>query len=322
MPDLSPELNLALAVDDDDTADYLDGPSQSLRESLLILDGLFNATTGHAHNGSHQGGALEFLDLTVGEDLNVVGASDLHGSVHAYLNLTVDGNTTLTTLSTTGLATLQSLDVTTTTRLRGGVGTDGALTVGAVAGAGSLTVNGDGRFNGPLSVTNGITVAATNPNVPLTVTGNASVSGTLTTTSLATTNLSSTDWLRFTATNVGIFSTPLNNGVQLTSGGPVIYPSGDVIVGRTAIETLSNKTLADPKLSGQVTIGGSAYTFPTVVGNAGMWRYVKAWSQNMTINLTNGTFILGTVQYSSGQYILLNGDSLSVYCDGSNWWVL
>ena len=42
----------------------------------------------------------------------------------------------------------------------------------------------------------------------------------------------------------------------------------------------------------------------------------------MTINLTNGTLILFTTQYSSGQYILRNGDSLSCYCDGGNWWVL
>lgn len=61
MTDLSPELNLALAEDDDDTADYL---TLALRPSLSIVDGLFSATTGHTHNGAHQGKALVLVDLT------------------------------------------------------------------------------------------------------------------------------------------------------------------------------------------------------------------------------------------------------------------
>ena len=147
MSDLSPELNLALAVDDDDTADYLDAPSNSLRSSLMTLDGLFNATTGHAHNGAHQGGALQFQDLTIGEDLTVLGATDLHGSVHARQNLTVDG-----------VATLQSLVVNTTSHLIGAVTIDGAIN-----SSGTLTIGQD------LAVGRDLTVAR-----------NASIVGTLT----------------------------------------------------------------------------------------------------------------------------------------------
>lgn len=55
MSDLTGELNLSLAVDDDDTADYL---TQALRDSLNTLDGVFNSATGHSHNGAHQGGSL------------------------------------------------------------------------------------------------------------------------------------------------------------------------------------------------------------------------------------------------------------------------
>lgn len=58
MSDLTTELNLVLAVDDDDLADYLDAPTNSLRSSLLTIDGLFSSATGHAHNGAHQGGSL------------------------------------------------------------------------------------------------------------------------------------------------------------------------------------------------------------------------------------------------------------------------
>ncbi len=54
MSDLTPELNLALAVDDDDTADYL-VTSEGLHGSLLTLDGMFNTSTGHSHFGAHNG---------------------------------------------------------------------------------------------------------------------------------------------------------------------------------------------------------------------------------------------------------------------------
>src|SRR5262245_23423550 len=116
MSNLTPELNLVQGVDDDDTADYL---TIGLSDSLGIIDGLFNATTGHAHNGAHQGGTLQFLDLTVGEDLTVVGASDLQGSVHAHQNLVVDGLSTLTGAVTAGATTASSLHVTGTTTLDG-----------------------------------------------------------------------------------------------------------------------------------------------------------------------------------------------------------
>lgn len=59
MSDLTSELNLVLAVDGDDLANYLDAdPGSSLRTSLKTLDGLFNVSTGHTHNGSHQGGPI------------------------------------------------------------------------------------------------------------------------------------------------------------------------------------------------------------------------------------------------------------------------
>jgi len=92
MTELTPELNLVKGEDTDDTADYL---TIGLADSLSIIDGLFNATTGHAHNGSHQGGVLQFQDLTVGEDLVVNGT------------LTVVGTTSLGTLNVSGDVTVQ-----------------------------------------------------------------------------------------------------------------------------------------------------------------------------------------------------------------------
>lgn len=77
MSTLTPELNLVQADDNDDTADYLTLPT-GLAGSLSTLDGLFSQATGHAHNGSHQGGVLgpnSFADNTL------PGAKLVNGSV-------------------------------------------------------------------------------------------------------------------------------------------------------------------------------------------------------------------------------------------------
>lgn len=65
MSTLTPELNLVQGTDPDDTADYL---TIGLASSLAILDGTYNQTTGHAHNGAHQGATLgpnAFADNTL-----------------------------------------------------------------------------------------------------------------------------------------------------------------------------------------------------------------------------------------------------------------
>jgi len=67
MSALTSELNLVTADDNDDTADYLT-LTAGLAGSLRTVDGLFNATTGHAHNGAHQGATLgpnAFADNTL-----------------------------------------------------------------------------------------------------------------------------------------------------------------------------------------------------------------------------------------------------------------
>jgi hypothetical protein len=338
MSDLSPELNLALAVDDDDTADYLAGVDTSLRSSLLVLDGQFNSGTGHAHNGAHQGGALQFLDLTVGEDLTVTGASDLHGSVHMYSNLTVDGAATVA-----GLTKTNTLEVTSTSLLRGGVTMQAGLNVlGTATLSGGVVAAGDvrARFfytddgsngavygvhgnlylrppagnqvicdSGPLAVAQWISAGSyVSAGAPL-----SSTPGDLSSNRGSNTGYcflgNGSHYVGFDGAN---YQMPASN----------LYVNGDLVVLVSNVLTLNNKTLQDPKLLGQTTLGGGSFTFPTVSGNAGMWRYVKAWGGNMTILLTNGTFILGGTQYSSGQYVLTNGDSVSTYCDGSNWWVI
>lgn len=319
MSDLSPELNLALAVDDDDTADYLT-TTQGLRGNLNVLDGLFNSTTGHSHNGAHQGGNLNFLDLVVGEDLTVNGATDLLGPAIMRQTLHVVGISTLD-----ALVTAQSLDVTTTTRLRGAVTIDGTvnasavLTIGQDLGVGrDLAVTRNTTIGGTLTLTGALSAVG-----GLVITGNASVSGVLTAGRIAA---GGADYGAATSLSVvsGLAQTAW---YQRGSMSYRCWDNGDFTFGTAAaastlVQRDGSGNLSDPRTTGQVTLGGASYTFPTVTGNAGMWRYVKAWGQNLSILLTNGTFILDRTQYTSGQYTLLSGDSVSCYCEGANWWVI
>jgi len=137
MSDLTAELNLALAVDGDDTADYLT-TTGGLRGSLSTIDGLFNASTGHNHNGAHQGGSITTLNLS--------GA-----------------------ITVGGLATLNSVDVTTTSHLRGAVTLDSTLSVAGATTLAGVTING--TLNPSTTLTVGLDLA---------VGRNETVAGTLT----------------------------------------------------------------------------------------------------------------------------------------------
>ena len=77
MSDLTGELNLALAIEEDDTSDYL---TIGLRDSLNVVDGLFNSGTGHAHNGAHQGGTIDPASFA---DNSMPGAKLIDGTVTA-----------------------------------------------------------------------------------------------------------------------------------------------------------------------------------------------------------------------------------------------
>jgi cytoskeletal protein CcmA (bactofilin family) len=136
---------------------------------------MFNSVTGHAHNGSHQGGNLQFLDLLVGQNLTVNGSSDLKGAVIARQTLHVIGAATLDATLVTN-----SLDVTTTSHLRGAVTIDGAIN-----SSGTLTIGQDLAVGRDLSVTRNavvtgvLTVGSINGTAGLTITGAASISGLL-----------------------------------------------------------------------------------------------------------------------------------------------
>jgi hypothetical protein len=179
------------------------------------------------------------------------------------------------------------------------------------SGVGSLYLRGVGAsYNAIFDTGSAGVLISSGPLTSVTINNSGTIS---------TGAINSSDWFRLNTASTGLYNTATGTGIQLT-GGQLLYPSGDQIVGINTAQTLANKSLTDPKVpSGWWVQANGSYTLPTVSGNAGLIRLIKAWGGNVTIGLTNGTFIIGTTQL--GSYVLQNGDSVSMFCDGANWWV-
>jgi len=199
MSDTTAELGLQLAVDADDTADYL---VTSLRNSLNVLDGVFSSSTGHNHNGAHQGGNLVFGVLNT-------------------TSITFANGATLGPFATGNQLRFQSTNVS----------FSGAITVDGTATLVGLTVNGNPTVNGTIT-TGAVSTGA------LTVTGAATLSSTLNVSGVTTVtalNASSaisapdvtttTGWHRNNAAGTGLFNQALNVGLRFDSGrnGPIMH---------------------------------------------------------------------------------------------------
>ena len=263
---LTPELNLIMGQDADDTADYL---TIDLAGSLSIIDGLFNATTGHNHNGSHQGGALQILDLTVGEDLTVVGTSTLQGPVSCQSTLSVSG-----AFTATGAATLHS----------------------------TLTVDGETNIGDRLVVERVLAGGVGDAGPPWGIVTNRAINTEF--------------WYQRGSATVRCW-----DNQDFTYGIP---PVANTLVQRDSGGNIQAPNISDPHFLAQNAFPASGtYTLPSAVSGAGSWRYVKASGGNVTINMTAGNLILGSTTYTNGSpYILINGESISCYADGTNWYVL
>jgi H-type lectin domain len=218
MSDLTAELNLALCVDDDDTADYLT-QTAGLRGSLTTIDGLFSSTTGHNHSGAHQGGSFTSLNLSGG--LTVGG------------NLQVNG-----TAVVSGATNLQSLDVATTSTLHGAVTMSTTLAV-----TGATTLTGAATLNGGLTVTNVAASGYVAAGPVLSASAgdlNANRGGT------------GYVFLGDASHYMGF------DGTSYQMVNAALYVSGDRVVTETATETLTNKTVRTPAGDGLVSNTGGA----------------------------------------------------------------
>jgi hypothetical protein len=331
MPDLTPELNLNLALDDDDTADYL---TINLSDSLTVLDGLFNSSTGHAHNGSHQGGALEFLDLTVGEDLTVVGQTQLQGPLLAQSNMhviglsTLDGAVTMgSTLAVTGVTTLSAQLV---CSANASVGTDLAVTR-------DLNVGRNGVVTGVLTVGGALNANGGGTLTGITHSGGA-LTGTIGGTATFTSGPYTNDWWRNATNGTGIINQAAGQGISFDASGAAFYPSGDRVVGATMSQTLTNKMLTNPRNqaaagflganSGDATnfmfnYGNGTFTLPNPSAAwIGVFRAIKSYPGGPS-TITCGVAMIGPGGTGPvGSFVIQAGDSVTMWCDGANWWVL
>jgi hypothetical protein len=159
MTNLTPELNLVTAEDDDDIADY---NVLSLADSLIIVDGLFSATSGHSHNGAHQGGTLgpnAFADNTI------PGAKLVDGSVTAA-KLTPGALTPEALFANTSVNTGTNYAVASwvmfvfctaaiTITLPAAASTNRPITVTAVTGNSTVTAAGGSVIGGSTNTTTG-----------------------------------------------------------------------------------------------------------------------------------------------------------------------
>lgn len=244
MTDLTSELNLALCTDNDDTADYL-VTAPGLRGSLTTIDGLFNSTTGHNHNGAHQGGNFSSLSLsgglTVGGNAQITGTLTALGAAH-FPSLTVDGAATLGSLAVTGTVTGEL-------HITGAVTADSTLAVTGAATVGSLQSNGFVAAGAAVSVSAGDLSASRGNNTGYAFLANGS------------------HYVGFDGTNY-----------QMPSS--LLYVNGDRAVTETAAETLSNKTLNSPVLNSP-SIGNPSLS-GTVSGQPG-WASAQAFPAGTTV---------------------------------------
>lgn len=196
-------------------------------------------------------------------------------------------------------------------------GSGNLTAVGQVAGA-ALSISGNGTISG--------TLTAAGANI-----SNVSVSGTITTGAI-----NSADWFRLSQPNVGIYNSVTGTGIQLTSG-QLLYPSGDQIAGVVTTQTLQNKTIINLHESGPVAFVANGNDLTNYVFNyysstvtlpnpsaayVGTFRAIKAWGAAITVNC--GVAVLagpGAVGMAAS-FTLNNGDSVTMWCDGSYWWTL
>ena len=294
MSDLSAELNLALCVDNDDTADYLTQTS-GLRGSLNILDGLFNSGTGHNHNGAHQGGALNFTNLTIAGNLTVNGSIDSKGAILGESTLHILGASTLA-------------DVTATTgHFTGALTLDAGITAPTLTTSSNLTVGQD-----------------------LTVNRNETVLGSTTITNNAlATNLI----VRNGGYLLGTLSSDANNhppmiactGDNMT--GVLCGPGGTIqfINSANTVRMASFDNSGDLSVNGWIKPGNNSYiqwndtnhriqagsqNVMQFYETGGFWQYIVASTGNAALNVTGNGTTSCILTYPSGGGVQLWNDGL------------
>jgi hypothetical protein len=279
MSDSTTELGLQLAVDADDSADYL---TIGLRQSLQSIDGLYSQATGHTHSGPHQGGLLAAAAFG--------GPFDLPDWFRSTGQRTGFPNSAQgIEMYWSGVAgILQAYD-------RGAnqyrdLMLEGSTIHLAHAGTDALVIDGSGNVN----IANSLTVTGTlNATGTTALTGAATLSSTLNVTGQTTLN----------ATQVN--GTLTSSGLQVNGAGAVtgaLTVNGLVTGG--GLQVSGNGTLTGTlNVGGNLTGNGSVAAGPSVATSAGDLSANRGGGQ--------GFLFLGDVnhrlEYNAANYVLRNG---------------
>lgn len=335
------------------TAGVVHNAAGGLLSSSLIVDADVSSSAAIAVSKLAHGTDAQFLFSTASAtvwatmsqdgylaDTGVLTVVSAHGNFAVGGNetvagtLAVTGNTNLSTLATSGAATLNSLVVTTTSALDGyvtasaGVGVAGGLTVsggtstdtfaasGNATVGGTLGVSGDATFSGAgtgLAVTNNATVGGT-----FAVTGTSALTGTVTTTNgvvvgttlstggLATLNSASVTTTLGVTGAATLGSTLAVTGVSTLTGG-VLTPSVDSISGALSLGTANASAVTIGKTGITTTVDGylsiSTLTSGLVYATSGVLSTGGAASLPVA-DLDPGT---------PGQVLMTNGSTVTAW---------
>jgi hypothetical protein len=93
------------------------------------------------------------------------------------------------------------------------------------------------------------------------------------------------------------------------------------VVGTTNNQTLDSKTLSDPTLLPGISVSTTgSVTLPAVSSSNGLFRLYKALGGSLTINRSGSDTVYGPGATAGGTgFTIQNGDSVTMYCNGSDW---
>ncbi len=251
-------------------------------QNAMITNGINNGT-----DGITNAGAISGVTTLGTSGLATLNSASVTNNATVGGTLGVTGNTTLSTVSTSGLATLNSASVTNNATVGGTFGVTGNTSLSTVSTSGLATLNS-------ASVTNNATVGGT-----LGVTGNTTLS-TVSTSGLATLNSASVTNNATVGGTLGVtgnttLSTVSTSGLATLNSASV---TNNATVGGT-LGVTGNTTLSTVSTSGLATLNSASITNNATVGGTlgvtGATTLNGATAVNNTFSVdTNGAAAGGT----------------------------